>query len=144
MQGLLQMMLGSWGGPATEFYLANQLWINSLILGYGFLVVLGRHNYNQILNFIVEWLDANRSDELSRFDQTGEDENDSADNETAGDLIAEIELPWEESLQVARLPFIVEPGKFIPHYSSTGNLKKLIHPRAIFKAWESLKDTTSS
>lgn len=120
IDGFIRSMIGDWGGALLDFYIANDLWINGLVLGYALLVVLGRYGFGRSLNFLLAHLRETLKVDISA----------KSDAELAG-LIKRAKLPWEEAARAASIPWLTPPGSLRLHPRSRAALEKLIRPELL-------------
>lgn len=116
---IVRSFLGHWGGQVLDFYIANSLWINGLLLLYFLLVVLGRRNYRVILFSLVKGLEGK---------QTIKPGNKNA--KQIGAALKKQEIPWEVGLRASAFPFITPPQGFRIYLKSQKRIQDLI-PREI-------------
>ena len=119
VDGFIRSMIGDWGGAMLDFYIANDLWINGLILAYALLVGLGRYGFNRSVNFLLAHLRGTLKVDIAA----------KSNAELAG-LIKRAKLPWDETARTA-FPWLTPPGSFRPYLRSRATLEKLIPPELL-------------
>lgn len=108
-------MLGPWGQRLLDFYLANSLWINGLILLYFGVLFLSRWNYRRAQAAILARLQA-------RYPLTG-------GPKAARDVrarLAQDGAPWDEGLRATAWPLIAGPRGIVPRLKTAGALQQLL------------------
>lgn len=111
---LVRSTLGSWGSLLLDFYLANSMWINGIILFLVLLNVLGRRTYEAILACLqaqlleagVELRKAKNTAMMQRYLDKGG-------------------IRWEELSTRGWFPFVSVPGKFLMVVKNPANLEKI-------------------
>jgi hypothetical protein len=107
-------MLGPWGQRLLDFYLANSLWINGLILLYFAVLFASRWNYRKAQAAILAGLQA-------RYPAT-------TGKKAARDIRARLDqdgAPWEEGLRATAWPFIAGPRGLLPRLKNARALQQL-------------------
>ena len=113
-------MLGPWGQRLLDFYLANSLWINGLILLYFAILFLSRWNYRRAQAAILAGLQA-------RYAPTG---GKKSVREISGRL-AQDGVPWEDGLRATAWPLIAGPRAIVPRLKTARALQQLLPPDAL-------------
>lgn len=107
-------MLGPWGQRLLDFYLANSLWINGLILLYFAILFLSRWNYRRAQAAILAGLQA-------RYGPT-------SGKKSAGEIsgrLAQDGIPWEDGLRATTWPLIAGPRGIVPRPKTARALQQL-------------------
>lgn len=113
----VRSLLGPWGQQLLDFYLANSLWINGLILLYFGTLILSRRSYHQSLAAIMTVVEdryiqpgrkANPKEVRTRLDQDG--------------------VPWEAGLQATAWPLVAGPRGLWPRPKNLKTLQQLFPP----------------
>ncbi len=113
-------MLGPWGQRLLDFYLANSLWINGLILLYFLVLFLSRWNYRRAQAAVLDELQA-------RYGQM-------SGKKVAREISARMAqdgVPWEAGLRATAWPLIAGPRALVPRPKSSLALQKLFPPDAL-------------
>ncbi len=100
---LVRSFLGGFGGKVLDFYQANSLLINSLVLLYALLLILSRRAYNRILLKLTADLLASNEDVFKKKSLT-----------SLKKMIARMDLPWDSALSQTWFPLLTPPGKLFP------------------------------
>jgi len=111
---VVRSFIGDLGGKILDFYLEYSLIINGIILLYFLLVVLGRRNYNFILNKVVEFLGIEHESLFKKKNRN-----------YVINLLKRIEIPWLDLIDSVRFPFLTPPGSFRLYIKKPENIKKL-------------------
>lgn len=105
-----------------DFYYANSLWINGIILVYALVIFISWKNYRTIFDFLVQ----NISEQLSPKAKTW------SKSEIARNMKT-IEIPWKEARKQARIPLLAKTDYFIPTIASAETIQKLIPQDVLIK-----------
>ncbi len=97
--GIIRGFLGEFGRAVLDFYLANSLIINAIILAYGFLVFVGHRNYYFALKVIMKEIGLGSRSDFEKKKQ-----------KISKSTIKKIE--WENVNKSIKLPFISIPKKW--------------------------------
>jgi hypothetical protein len=111
---VVRSFIGVWGGRVLDFYLEYSLWINGILFLLFVLIVLGRRNYDIILNSLVANL---RGEHASRLKGKNPGQIQSA--------LKKIDIPWQAGLKASAFPFVTPPGAFRPYVKSENTLQKI-------------------
>lgn len=109
----VRSLIGSVGRAIMDFYLANSLIINSIVLFYGLLVFIGRRNYSYILHLALSEAGIYDSEE-SRFLKKKLSRQDYE------------KIDWAAVRKQARIPYFVLPKKWLLVFTSEDQLTKKI------------------
>ena len=122
MPDWIQYLSGQWGAALLNFYTANALWINLLVLAYGAWVVLSWINLKNIRKaLILDLIDQLRS----RADPAaGED----GQKKGAPDLV----IPWEKVVGRGGFPFIAKQSGLLPRRVSIKNVQAMLPDKYLF------------
>lgn len=120
VDAILRSMIGDWGNWLLDQYIAHALWINGLVLGYAFLVVLARRNYQTILQFFLVHLHEKYASQLQGKNQ-----------KQVARFLARVSLPWKQALAHAPLPLLSPPNSIRLYPKTEAALKKLISPERL-------------
>jgi len=115
VDAFVRSMIGSWGNALLDFYLANSLWINLLVLLYALLVVLSRRNFDLSLQSLIFSL---QKEYGGQFAQKGPG--------SILNLLKKADIPWSGSLSKSSLPFITPPGSLWLYPKNIQTLQKFI------------------
>jgi hypothetical protein len=112
---IVRSFIGEWGQSALDFYLANSLWINGLILLYFLIIIFARRNYRFIIISLVEDLKGEYGNQLK-----GENPN------QISRKLKRLDIPWEKALNTSSFPFVTPPGGFRPYLKNEETFHKLL------------------
>lgn len=114
----VRSMLGPWGQKLLDFYIANSLWINGLILLYFLLLFLSRWSYRRSLIAILAGIKALYLQEQQKY---------SVRELKARLNAADITL-WQDGLRATPWPLIAGPHDLIPRLKTAQALRRLFPP----------------
>lgn len=110
---IVRSFIGDLGGKILDFYLEYSLIINGIILLYFLFIILGRRNYNFVLNKVIEFLGVEHK---SLFTKNR--------NYVINNLKG-IEIPWLDIINSVSFPFLTPPGSFRLYIKNPENIKEL-------------------
>jgi hypothetical protein len=119
---LVRSALGSWGGRVLDFYLANSLWINGIILFLVLLNFLGRRAYLETLTGLLAHL-AEKGLDIKKVKTVSAMQT----------LLKKGEIPWIALAKANWFPLLAVPGKFLPVVKTPGNLQELFSAENLLK-----------
>jgi hypothetical protein len=111
----IEQLLGAWGTSLLDFYAANSLYINLLVVAYGGVVVLSWMN----LKAIRQRLLADLVDQLSRDPRLGEDARPKK-------VLSRMTIPYDQAIQQARFPFVAQQTSFLPRRATLAAVQALL------------------
>jgi len=129
IDAFIRSMLGTWGNSILDFYIANNFWINALILLYAVLVALGRISYHRSALFLSNWFQ-------EKYDQD-------ARLKSRSNLIRLIEkedIPWDLAIESFWFPLITPPTRFVPYIKNQLTLQKLFNKETLVDLLRPLKE----
>ncbi len=112
---IIRSFIGQWGGRILDFYVANSLWINGLILLYFVVIVFARRNYRHIIISLVLDLKEKYGNQLK-----GENPK------QISKQLTRLDIPWDEALKASSFPFVTPPGGFRPYLKNEKTFNKLL------------------
>jgi hypothetical protein len=115
IRAILESMMGSWGKGLMDFYDANSLWINILVLLYGAWIVLSWINLKRIRSELI----------VSLAQQLSKKPNLKTEPLTSEDL-ARLKVPWEDAVRRARYPFVAYQTALVPRRLSVEAVKSML------------------
>lgn len=115
IRGLVEGMLGPIGTQVLDFYIANSLVINSVVLVYGLVMLL---SWTNTVNIRKRLLYAMLVQMTNRSDITGKTK--------VNRILNEINIPWEEAIEQARFPLVSPRGGLRPHPKTVETVKEII------------------
>ena len=98
---LVERLFGAWGVQALDFYLANSLWINAIVLLYGLVLAIAWLNLQTIRRKLVSDLVI----QIRNHPEIGADSNVNA-------VLRATTIPWEHAVGEARFPLVAEQWAF--------------------------------
>lgn len=113
-------LLGTSGSMLLDFYVANSLWINGLVLLYALGVVLARRAFDRSRHVLIALL---RRDYAQHFEQRSAS--------SVLNTLKRIPIPWEQAAAGSSFPFITPPGSFRVHRKSPAALQRLLPLEAL-------------
>ncbi len=117
---IVRSFLGGFGGKVLDFYQANSLLINSLVLLYALLLILSRRAYNQVVFKLTADL-LTSHEELFRKKSL----------KSLHKIITRMDLPWESAISETWFPFLTPPGKLLPYLKNKSSIARLFTPDLI-------------
>ncbi len=115
IRSILLGMMGSWGAPVLDFYETNSLWINSLVVIYGIVIVLSWVNLKNIRKSLI----------LSLITQLRSEPDFAPDSPTEKALDS-LTIPWENVIQKMRFPLIAQQNDLVPHRISLDAVQAML------------------
>ena len=97
--GFIRSTLGTFGNVLLDFYIANSIWINGLILLYALLVVLSRRSFDLSRQLLLSSLQSQYGNQLQK--------------KGPGSVLKTLKktnIPWKEALGRTSIPFLTPPG----------------------------------
>jgi hypothetical protein len=95
----IRSTIGTFGNALLDFYIANSIWINGLVLLYGLLVVFSRHSFNLSQQLLLSSLQSRYGGELDKKRPA-----------SVLNILKKANIPWEEALRRTSIPFMTPPG----------------------------------
>jgi hypothetical protein len=95
----IRSTLGTFGSALLDFYVANSIWINGLILLYALLVALSRRSFDLSRQLLLSSLQSQYGKQFQK--------------NRPGSVLKTLKntsVPWEEALQRTSIPFMTPPG----------------------------------
>jgi hypothetical protein len=117
---LIEQMLGTWGTALLDFYHANSLFINLLIVLYGGLVVLSWTNLKGIRRQLVQNL-------VAQLQAIPNLEVDAQPHK----VLRQVNIPWEQAIEQRRFPFVAEQTSFLPRRATLAIVQSLLPPEEL-------------
>ena len=112
---------GFLGGPGVallDFYLAQSLWINGLLILYVALVAIGRRNYRLLRRCLLTQLEL----ELGGNQQT---------RRQIERRLGKMELPWDTVLAASRFPLVALPSGWLLRPKNRRTLQAFFTPQKL-------------
>ena len=114
VRAFIEMTLGRWGVAVLEFYEANSLPINTLVVAYGLTLTLSWAN----LVRIRKWLAATIAYRIYERPDMGPDTK-------LKRVLREIEIPWEDAVK-RRFPLVSKQMGLWPRRTTTEAIQALL------------------
>jgi hypothetical protein len=119
---LVRTTLGPWGSAVLDFYLANSLWINGIIMLLVLGNVLGSRTYFAIFHQLKKQLMAKGLD-LQKGSTVAAMEK----------ILTKGDVAWGELSKTGWFPLINVPGHFFPVMKNPANLEKFFNADYLIK-----------
>lgn len=120
VRALVYMILGPLGIRVLEYYQANSLVINSVVLAYGVLIFISWRNLAGIRKRLV-------ADMVRQLRQAGHTEA----GMRASQVIKWTEIAWEESLRGVRFPLVARQTELWPKRVSLAAVQQMLDPKVL-------------
>lgn len=120
MRDLLVSIMGPWFGPLFDFYEANALWLNLIVIAYGFVIVLAWSNLVRIRRYLVR-------DLIDQMRRTS-DRYAGSDSEPMG---AAFRIAWAEAVAASRFPLVAHQSALWLRRTSIEALQALLSVEAL-------------
>lgn len=130
VDAFLRSIIGSFGNWLLDQYIANALWIHSLILGYALLVVLARRSFQSVLRFFVNYVQEKHGSYLI-----------GKKPEQIAKFLAKQSLPWQQALRHAPFPILSPPNSIRLYIKNETTFQRIFSPDRIAQAIVSSKTT---
>jgi hypothetical protein len=108
-------LTGSWGPGLLAAYEANALWINSVVLLYGLVLLLSWQNTERVVDSLVCQI----VEQASKIHGGGE-------HSRRRVRLSSFRLSWEKALSQSRFPLIARQADFLPRRSTLENTRRAI------------------
>jgi hypothetical protein len=115
VRALVEQMLGAWGTALLDFYYANSLYINLVVVLYGGLVVLSWINLKGIRRQLVDDL-ASQLGKLPNL-ETGTPPK---------KVLRQVKISWEEAIEKRRFPLVAQQTSFLPRRATLETVQGLL------------------
>ncbi|MEL7642855.1 MAG: hypothetical protein AAGU25_01970 [bacterium] len=115
IDAFIRSILGDWGNALLDFYIANSLWINGIILLYALLVILAQRNYKRITSSALIFLNEKYGSQLQKKGK--------------GSLVQMMKkagIPWNEIIKRSWNPFLTPSGSIRLYLSNEKTIDKLL------------------
>jgi hypothetical protein len=108
---------GIWGPALLQLYFRNAIWINTLVLVYGLLLLLSWLNLSRILDALVEQIVEQAHNLIDRSLKR---------NAPKKVQLSDFQLSWERAIEASRFPFVARQTAFSFRRSTIDNARELI------------------
>lgn len=112
----IHTFLGAWGTTILDFYNANSLWINLIILAYGAWIVFSWSNLKRIRSILV-W---------SLVQQMNSLQTKAATELTKKMIKQDTVIPWKDAVEQVRFPFVAHQLAFWPRRLSVEAVQTML------------------
>ncbi len=115
INAVIRSMIGSWGNVLLDQYIANGLWINTLILLYALLVSISRRNYDNNLKSLIISLQEQYGQQIAK--------------KGAGSILEKLKnspIAWDEAIKPSVIPFLTPPGSFRLYQNNAQNFERFV------------------
>ncbi len=126
----IQSTLGTWGSAVLQFYLANSLWINLIIVAYGAWILLSWTNLKRIRSALI-WSLVSQLNGQQANAVTGK-------QETVKPVV-----PWQSTVAQSRFPFISHHYAFLPRRLSVEAVQRMLPAEDLIAAAEHIIEQQS-
>jgi len=115
---------GVWGPFLLDYYIQNTWWINTIVVAYGFLLLLSWQNLSRMSDVLVDQILEQAKDMKSRNIEPGKSK-----------LVhlSDFRLSWEQAYASSRFPFVAKGTGFIIRRSSPENIHAMIPDRDLIQ-----------
>lgn len=120
---IVRSFIGDLGGRILDFYLEYSLIINGIILLYFLLIVIGRRNYQLVLDTLAAALLVDRRSQFK-----------SKNLKQLSAVVGKMEIPWQAGMDSSFFPFITPPGSFRAYVKNEASLQKLYSNEVIARS----------
>ncbi len=111
----IESMLGTWGVRVLNFYETNSLYINSVVVIYGMVIVLSWSNLVSIRKTLVYEM-VMQMKEHSKINRKSK----------VKQVLQEISIPWEPTIAKVRFPFVARQASLWPKRLNLENVRSLL------------------
>ena len=117
---VVRSFLGQWGSAALDFYIANSLWINLVLVAYLILLIWSQRTYKLILAQIITNLLKEHGSQL-------------AEKKPAAllKILAKSKFGWESLRKINQFPLIASPKSSWPRIKNEQTLQALFSPEKL-------------
>ena len=126
---LVRSTLGTWGVAVLDFYLANGLWINGIILFLVLMNYFSRRTYQAVQDAF-----------FAECKNNGVDLQKGWAVSSMKKLLDHSELPWDDFARIGWFPFLAVPGRLLPVWKHPKYLEKLFTIDFLLKIATEKKD----
>lgn len=115
IDAFVRSILGDWGSVALDFYIANSLWINGIILVYALLVVLSHRNFKRVTRNVLSFLHEKYGSQLQKKGKG-----------SLVQMMKKANIPWDDILNRKWNPFLTPPGSIRLFLNNQKSIEKLL------------------
>ena len=111
---LVRSTLGTWGVAVLDYYLANGLWINGIILFLVLMNYFSRRTYQAVQDAL-----------FAECKKNGVDLQKGWAVSSMKKLLDQSKIPWNDFASIGWFPYLAVPGRMLPVWKRPMNLEKL-------------------
>ncbi len=115
---------GIWGPALLEYYLQNAWWINTIVVAYGFLLLLSWHNLSHMSDVLADQILEQAKDMKSENKKDGKPRL---------VYLSDFQLSWERAFVSSKFPFVAKGSGFIIRRSNPENIHAMISDRDLIQ-----------
>lgn len=112
IRGIIQGFIGEWGIKVSDWYYANSLWINGVLLFYALMIYIAWKNYQTVTDFLLKTIIDEISPNMKTWSKSEISKN-----------LKRIEIPWEDARRKAIIPLFAKSGSYLPRLISIDQIK---------------------
>jgi hypothetical protein len=120
IDSFIRGILGPLGSRVLDFYIANGLWINGLLLLYALLVVFARRTFDLGRQSLVESIQKEYGPQIEH-----------RKSESILKVLKHIRIPWERAMGSSPFPLITPPGSMLVYPKNLATFQRLVPPEKI-------------
>jgi hypothetical protein len=129
IDAIIRGSLGQLGSAILDFYQANSLLVNGIILFYLLMLILGRQTHTMLKNHIKEYF-------LQRYGEEVQNKS----NRWFKKTLEKNDLDWQALSKSSWMPIIVSPKSLMVRFKSIKNLKKIFTSEQIAALFKNQAD----
>jgi hypothetical protein len=120
----VKSLTGIWGPALLQLYFRNAIWINTLVVAYGLLLLLSWQNLSRILDDLV-----------AQVVEQARNSIDPSSKISTPKLVrlSDFQLSWERAFAASRFPFVARQTAFSLRRSTVDNVRELITNRDLIQ-----------
>jgi hypothetical protein len=115
---------GAWGPVLLDFYLQNAWWINSIVVAYGFLLLLSWQNLSRMSDELVGQI-------LEQAKRMEAGKKKSRKHRLV--RLSDFQLSWERAFASGKFPFVAKGSGFVIRRSNPQNIHAMISDRDLIR-----------
>jgi hypothetical protein len=115
VRSFVEVLLGDFGRQILYFYEANALFIDLIVLAYGFILFFSWSNLVKIHRYLVV--------EIAKQIVL---KNDLDKDSSQKKVLKKVRIPWKDAVEKSRFPLVAKMSGLIPRRKSVELLKKLL------------------
>lgn len=119
---VVRSFLGKWGSAALDFYIANSLWINLVLVIYLIALIWSQRTYKKIYSKIL-------TDLVKDHGAQYLEKNHAA----LVKMLTREKFGWESLGGLNKFPFITAPKSYLIQFKNEQTLRKLFSPEKLAK-----------